>query len=86
MKFEDYVVQCARTLKPTTTTVKSTTISPNVTTAVPVNPDGGKGGFDGWSFFGGIVLALVGVAISFLSVKYWKIRRGQTTGGDYNRF
>jgi len=70
----------------TTTTVKTTTISPNVTTAVPVNPDGGKGGFDGWSFFGGIVLALVGVAISFLSVKYWKIRRGQTTGGDYNRF
>lgn len=70
----------------TTTTTVTTTITPNVTTAVPVNPDGGKGGFDGWSFFGGIVLALVGVAISFLSIKYWKIRRGQTTGGDYNRF
>merc|ERR1712038_346745 len=71
----------------TTSTVTSpTTITPNVTTAVPVNPDAGKGGFDGWSFFGGIVLALVGVAISFLSIKYWKIRRGQTTGGDYNRF
>merc|ERR1712038_562755 len=71
----------------TTSTVTSpTTITPNVTTAVPVNPDAGKSGFDGWSFFGGIVLALVGVAISFLSIKYWKIRRGQTTGGDYNRF
>jgi hypothetical protein len=56
-----------------------------------VVPDTGKaGGFDGWSFFGGIVLAIVGVAIAFLSVKYWKVRKGQTaagaTGGNYNRF
>ena len=72
----------------TTTTVTSTSVTPNITTPVtPVDPDAGKsGGFDGWSFFGGIVLALVGVAISFLSVKYWKIRRAQTSGGNYNRF
>jgi len=70
-----------------TSTVTSTSVTPNVTTSVPVNPDSGKGGgFDGWSFFGGIILALVGVAISFLSVKYWKVRRAQTTGGNYNRF
>merc|ERR1719323_1105201 len=70
-----------------TSTVTSTSVTPNVTTSVPVNPDSGKGGgFDGWSFFGGIILALVGVVISFLSVKYWKVRRAQTTGGSYNRF
>ena len=42
--------------------------------------------FDGWSFFGGIILTLVCFAIAFVGVKYYKIRRGHQGEGNYNRF
>jgi CD164 antigen len=82
-----------------TTTTTTTTTGPSTnatvtaapsTTPSPYKPDTGNGGgFDGWSFFGGIILAFVGFAIGFISLKYWKIRKGQAVaggGGNYNRF
>jgi len=75
----------------TTTTVTTaappptTTIAPTAPTAAPVPPPEPKEGhFDGWSFFGGILLTLGLVAIGFVGVKYYKLRSG--TGGNYNRF
>ena len=74
----------------TTTTVKTTTTASTTTpiistTAVPVPPPEGKGGrFDGWSFFGGILLTLGLAAIGLVGFKYYKLRSG--SGGNYNRF
>jgi hypothetical protein len=48
----------------------------------PPEPKGGH--FDGWSFFGGILLTLGGAAIGFVGVKYYKLRSG--SGATYNRF
>ena len=74
----------------TTTTVTTaapttTTIAPTAPTAAPVPPPEPKEGhFDGWSFFGGILLTLGLAAIGFVGVKYYKLRSG--AGGNYNRF
>merc|ERR1711892_116650 len=66
----------------TTTTVPTT---PTPSTAVPdPEPDTGKGHFDGWSFFGGILLTLGLAAIGLVGFKYYRLRSG--TGGNYNRF
>jgi CD164 antigen len=51
------------------------------TTVRPPTPDGG---FNGWSFFGGILLTLGLFAIGFVGFKYYRLRSG--TGADYNRF
>ena len=49
-------------------------------------PRGGSN-FDGWSFFGGILLTVGIAAIAFISFKYYKVRAGQhNTGANYNRF
>jgi len=67
------------------TTTVSTTTPAISTTAVPVPPPEGKGGrFDGWSFFGGILLTLGLAAIGLVGFKYYKLRSG--SGGNYNRF
>lgn len=72
-----------KTTQPTTTV--STTTPAISTTAVPVPPPEGKGGqFDGWSFFGGILLTLGLAAIGLVGFKYYKLRSG--SGGNYNRF
>ena len=47
-------------------------------------PEPKEGHFDGWSFFGGILLTLGMAAIGFVGVKYYKLRSG--AGGNYNRF
>ncbi len=49
-------------------------------------PFSGSGGFSFWSFFGGIVMTLVLIAIGFVGLKYYKIRRGNQGEGNYNRF
>jgi len=68
-----------------TTTTTTTTIAPTAPTAAPVPPPEPKEGhFDGWSFFGGILLTLGLAAIGFVGVKYYKLRSG--AGGNYNRF
>jgi len=70
----------------TTTTVapnSTTTAPPTSTTVLPV-PDSGRGHFDGWSFFGGILLTLGLAAIGLVGFKYYRLRSG--TGGNYNRF
>merc|ERR1712106_127261 len=80
------------TTTPTTTTATSSTdttttstSSPTPSTAVPdPEPDTGKGHFDGWSFFGGILLTLGLAAIGLVGFKYYRLRSG--TGGNYNRF
>merc|ERR1711892_1548195 len=82
------------TTTPTTTTTVTTPIpdttttstsSPTPSTAVPdPEPDTGKGHFDGWSFFGGILLTLGLAAIGLVGFKYYRLRSG--TGGNYNRF
>ncbi|TRY75051.1 hypothetical protein TCAL_05655 [Tigriopus californicus] len=69
------------------TTVTSTGTS--TATAIPVtvtmpSPDENRG-FEGWSFFGGIVLTLVVFAIGFVGFKYYKIR-GSAHGGKYSQF
>jgi len=67
------------------TTTSTTTIAPTAPTAAPVPPPEPKEGhFDGWSFFGGILLTLGLAAIGFVGVKYYKLRSG--AGGNYNRF
>ena len=67
------------------TTTTTTTMAPSTPTAAPVPPPEPKGGhFDGWSFFGGILLTLGGAAIGFVGVKYYKLRSG--SGTTYNRF
>merc|ERR1712066_513902 len=76
-----------------TTTVTSTTTTTKASTSAtspktPVNPDDRSGSrFDGWSFFGGILLTVGISAIGFISFKYYKVRSGQQGGGaNYNRF
>jgi len=63
-----------------TTTTVTTTTTPASTTAAPA----GRGHFDGWSFFGGILLTLGLAAIGLVGFKYYRLRSG--TGGNYNRF
>jgi len=68
---------------PATTT--TTTMTPTSPTAAPVPPPEPKDGhFDGWSFFGGILLTLGVAAIGFVGIKYYKLRQG--SGTTYNRF
>jgi len=68
---------------PATTT--TTTMTPTTPTAAPVPPPEPKDGhFDGWSFFGGILLTLGVAAIGFVGIKYYKLRQG--SGTTYNRF
>lgn len=80
------------TPKGTTTTSKSSTTAktPTSTTAkTPVDPDDRAGSkFDGWSFFGGILLTVGIAAIGFISYKCYKVRHlfiGDS-GTNYNRF
>merc|ERR1712179_445986 len=69
----------------TTTTPASTASTTSSSTEVPgPEPDTGKGHFDGWSFFGGILLTLGLAAIGLVGYKYYRLRSG--TGGNYNRF
>merc|ERR1712241_866964 len=71
---------------PTTT---ETTASPLIsTTTATVDPSGKSGSkFDGWSFFGGILLTIGLSAIGFVSFKYYKVRSGGNHAGtNYNRF
>merc|ERR1712037_415344 len=70
------------TAAPTTPTVAPTT------TETPVDPSGRGGSkFDGWSFFGGILLTIGLSAIGFVSFKYYKVRSGGAhVGTNYNRF
>merc|ERR1712179_580128 len=75
--------------KPTTTTTTTTPASTASTTSTSTEvpgpePDTGKGHFDGWSFFGGILLTLGLAAIGLVGYKYYRLRSG--TGGNYNRF
>ena len=51
------------------------------------DPRGGSN-FDGWSFFGGILLTVGIAAIGFISFKYYKVRAGgqHNAGANYNRF
>merc|ERR1712064_220546 len=72
----------------TTTTLTTTTVSTTTTTTsestpgtstpgAPVTPiptPEDRGHFDGWSFFGGILLTLGGAAIGFVGSKYYKLR------------
>lgn len=70
---------------PATTITTTTTMTPTTPTAAPVPPPEPKGGhFDGWSFFGGILLTLGVAAIGFVGIKYYKLRSG--SGTTYNRF
>merc|ERR1712129_247990 len=72
------------TAAPTTPTAAPTTTS----TETPVDPSGRGGSkFDGWSFFGGILLTIGLSAIGFVSFKYYKVRSGGAhVGTNYNRF
>ncbi len=74
----------------TSTSAKPTTASTATPTGAPttVNPDArGGSNFDGWSFFGGILLTVGVSAIGFISFKYYKVRNGGSPGGtNYNRF
>ena len=73
------------TKTPATTITTTTTMTPATPTAAPVPPPEPKGGhFDGWSFFGGILLTLGVAAIGFVGIKYYKLRSG--SGTTYNRF
>ena len=90
------------TTEPTTTTTSenTTTTTQSTTTSVPANtttttrpstttpgpaPRGNT--FDGWSFFGGILLTLGLSAIGYVSFRYYKVRTGQAGAGTtYNRF
>jgi len=54
-----------------------------VTTSAPPTPGGGSH-FNGWSFFGGILLTLVLFGISFVGYKYYTTR--VRSGGNYNQF
>merc|ERR1712226_1712595 len=73
----------------TTAATSSTTPKPTTTTKAPMTstaapaPRGG-GGFSGWSFFGGIIVTLIGLACGFLGMKYYKTR--QAGGGNYSSF
>merc|ERR1712203_539703 len=70
----------------TSTTTISTTSSSSTTEVMPdPGPDSSRGHFDGWSFFGGILLTLGIAAIGFVGFKYYKLRN-VSSGGNYNRF
>merc|ERR1711994_164750 len=51
--------------------------------AVPIEDSGRQ--FDGWSFFGGIILTIGIAAIAFLGVKYYKTR-DHPVSLNYNLF
>jgi len=71
----------------TSTSTSTTTASTTVTTTTPASTTAapaGRGHFDGWSFFGGILLTLGLAAIGLVGFKYYRLRSG--TGGNYNRF
>merc|ERR1712086_852667 len=73
----------------TTSSTTTTTAEPTTTsTETPVDPSGRGGSkFDGWSFFGGILLTIGLSAIGFVSFKYYKVRSGGAhVGTNYNRF
>lgn len=70
----------------TSTTTTTTTTKTTSTTAAPTEapePES-RGHFDGWSFFGGILLTLGIAAIGFVGFKYYKLR--SVSGANYNRF
>lgn len=69
----------AVTTMPTTT--DTSTKAPPPTTP---KPSGRTTHFDGWSFFGGILLTAGFFAIAFIGVKYYRVRNAQA--GNYNRF
>lgn len=73
------------TKTPSTTSVPTTT---SKTTPVPQPDPRGGSNFDGWSFFGGILLTVGIAAIGFISFKYYKVRAGgqHNAGANYNRF
>merc|ERR1712032_1082360 len=69
----------------TTTTTPETTTTANTTTTTTATPaPSNRSHFDGWSFFGGILLTLGLAAIGLVGFKYYKLRSG--TGGNYGRF
>ena len=75
----------------TSTSTSTSTKAPETsTTAIPMTstPEPRHGSqFDGWSFFGGILLTIGLSAIGFVSFKYYKVRSGGGIGGaSYNRF
>merc|ERR1712227_815406 len=72
------------TTTPVTSTSTSTSTSTEAPTARPSQDPNSRGHFDGWSFFGGILLTLGMAAIGFVGFKYYKLRSG--SGGNYNRF
>ena len=72
------------TTAPTTPTTTAGTTTPGAPVTTPHPKPDSRGHFDGWSFFGGILLTLGIAAIGFVGFKYYKIR--STTGGNYNRF
>merc|ERR1711956_147816 len=71
-----------------TSTITTTAASTTTSTETPVDPSGRGGSkFDGWSFFGGILLTIGLSAIGFVSFKYYKVRSGGAhVGTNYNRF
>jgi len=74
-----------------TTTEKTSPVTSTAAPAVsttPVDPSGKSGSkFDGWSFFGGILLTIGLSAIGFVSFKYYKVRSGGNHAStNYNRF
>merc|ERR1711983_726066 len=72
------------TTTPVTSTSTSTSTSTEAPTARPSPDPSSRGHFDGWSFFGGILLTLGMAAIGFVGFKYYKLR--SSSGGNYNRF
>merc|ERR1711942_405782 len=80
----DTTTQSPDTTTTTTTTPATTTTSIPLTTTAGPDSDTGKGHFDGWSFFGGILLTLGLAAIGLVGYKYYRLRSG--SGGNYNRF
>ena len=78
----------APTTKPTAAPTTPTVAPTPTSTETPVDPSGRGGSkFDGWSFFGGILLTIGLSAIGFVSFKYYKVRSGGAhVGTNYNRF
>ena len=81
--FSSTTTETSTTAMPTT----PSTQKPVTSTATP-DPSGRSGSkFDGWSFFGGILLTVGVSSIAFISFKYYKVRSGGQGGGaNYNRF
>merc|ERR1711983_522017 len=83
-----------KTTQSSTTTETSTTAMPTtpstqkpVTSTATPDPSGRSGSkFDGWSFFGGILLTVGVSSIAFISFKYYKVRSSHQGGANYNRF